>query len=172
MKARQPTRTKVSVSDLPVSLREGERVVARAEISLGIYWKTIAVLILAIIIGLMAWQLGVLLLLVTILMFLYAFAMRHALLLVVTNQRIFVRAGIIKVDTVQIRFDRIESVEIQRTIPGQIFSYATLMISGTGALLAFIPFMSNAQQIRDLVDEMMYKREEKPQHVIVDEVAR
>jgi hypothetical protein len=151
-----------------VALREGEEVIARAEISVGIYWKTIAVLALAIIIGLLAWQLGVLLLIVTVLMFLYAFAIRHALFLVVTNQRIFVRAGIIKVDTVQLRLDRIESVEIQRTIPGQIFNYATLMVSGTGAMLAFIPFMSNAQQIRDIIDEMLYKREEKPQHVIVE----
>lgn len=68
------------------------------------------------------------------------------------------------------RYDRIESVEIQRTIPGQLLGYATVMITGVGAKLGFIPYLDNAVKIRDVINEILYKREEKPTHVIVDAV--
>lgn len=157
-----------AVSDLPVSLREGETVLAQAVISGGIYWKTVAVLVIAVLLLLVAYQLSILFFLVALVTFLYAYFVKNALLLIVTNQRVFIRAGIIKVDTVQLRLDRIESVEIQRTIPGQFLNYATLLISGTGTTLAFVPFMANAKKVRDVLDEMLYKREERATHVIVD----
>lgn len=161
-----------AVSDLPVSLREGEIVLAQAVISGGIYWKTVAICVVAILFLFIAYQLSILFFAVAAVAFMYAYMVKNALLMIVTNQRIFVRAGIIKVDTVQLRLDRIESVEIQRTIPGQFLNYATLMVSGTGTTLAFIPYMANAKKMRDILDEMLYKREEKPTHVIVDEIAR
>ena len=161
-----------AVSDLPVSLREGEVVLGQAVISGGIYWKTVAVVVIAILFLLVAYQLSILFFGVALVSFLYAYFIKNALLLIVTNQRVFVRAGIIKVDTVQLRLDRIESVEIQRTIPGQFLNYATLMVSGTGTTLAFVPYMANAKKIRDILDEMLFKREERPTHVIVDEVKR
>ena len=157
-------------SDLPVALRQGEEVLIRGVISGGIYWKTIAIFIFAVIITLLAWQLGILFMIVTAVAAAYAYMMQNALLLIVTNQRIFVRSGIIKVDTVQLRLDRVESVEIQRTIPGQLLGYATIVMTGVGARLAFIPFLANATRIRDIVNELLYVREEKPTHVIVDQV--
>lgn len=170
MDARQSLNNK-SIDDLPVALREGEAVLARAIISTGIYWKAFAILCVAILLLLLAYQLAIFMSLVSLVAFGYAYLIRHALLMIVTNQRVMVRAGILKVDTVQIRLDRIESVEIQRTIPGQFLNFATVMMSGTGTTLAFIPYVSNAQQVRDVVDELLYKREKAPQHVIVDEVA-
>lgn len=159
------------MNDLPVTLREGEMPLARSVISTGIYWKSIAICVIAILLLLfVAPQLAALFFVVAGIAFMYAYMIKHALFLIVTNQRIFVRAGIIKVDTVQIRLDRIESVEIQRTIPGQFLSYATLMVTGTGTMAAYIPYMANAQHIRDVINDILYKREEKPTHVIVDKV--
>lgn len=172
MDARRTLQDK-TISDLPVALHEGEVVIGQAIISNGIYWKSIAVLIIAVLLLLfVAHQLAILFFVVAAVTFLYEYIIKHALLLILTNQRVFVRAGVIKVDTVQLRYDRIESVEIQRTIPGQLLNYATLMISGTGTTLAFVPYMANAKRIRDKLDEMLYKREEKPTHVIVDEIKR
>ncbi len=170
MDARSVMRDKQG-KDLPVQLRPDETMLVRGRISGGIYWKTIAFAIIAIAITLLvAWQLGVLFALVTGVAALYAFMMSRALLLIVTDQRIFIRSGIIKIDTIQLRYDRIESVEIQRTIPGQLLGYATVMITGVGAKLGFIPYLDNAVKIRDVINEILYKREEKPTHVIVDAV--
>ena len=150
-------------SDLPMALREGEAVLARAEISTGIYWKAIAVFVIAVCISMLAWQLGILFFAVTAVLAAYGFLMRSALMMIVTNQRILVRQGIIKVDTLQLRYDRIESVEIQRTIPGQILSYATVVITGTGSRLAFIPYIANATNLRNIIDDLLYKREQANQ---------
>ena len=159
------------MNDLPVTLREGEMPLARSVISTGIYWKSIAICVVAIVFLLLGVpQLSALFFVVAGIAFMYAYMIKHALFLIVTNQRIFVRAGIIKVDTVQIRLDRIESVEIQRTIPGQFLSYATLMVTGTGTMAAYIPYMANAVHLRDVINDILYKREEKPTHVIVDKV--
>jgi uncharacterized membrane protein YdbT with pleckstrin-like domain len=160
-----------AMQDLPVTLRPDETLLARSVISTGIYWKSIAICVIAVLLLLfVAPQLAVLFFVVAGIAFMYAYMIKHALFLIVTNQRVFVRAGIIKVDTVQIRLDRIESVEIQRTIPGQFLSYATLMVTGTGTMIAFIPYMANAQAVRDVINDILFKREEKPTHVIVDKV--
>lgn len=169
MDARKALKDKIT-ADLPVALREGEVVLGKALISQGIYWKTIALFVIALLLLMVATPLGVLFLFVTLVAFGYAFMIKHALLMIVTNQRVFVRTGIIKVDTVQIRFDRIESVEIQRTIPGQFLNFATIVVTGIGSRLAYIPYAENAVQIRDILNEVAYKREEKPTHVIVDKI--
>lgn len=169
MDARKVIKDKQSM-DIPVALRQGEEVLIRGLISLGIYWKTVAILVIAVLLLLLAWQLSMLFLIVTAVAAAYAYMMQNALMLIVTNQRVFVRSGIIKVDTVQLRLDRIESVEIQRTIPGQFLGYATLIMTGVGSQFAFVPFLSNAVRIRDVLNEILYAREEKPQHVVVDAV--
>ncbi len=171
MDARKMLKDKVA-GDLPVALREGEVVLGRAIISQGIYWKTIAFFVIAIMLLVLATPLGVLFLGVTLVAFCYAFMVKNALLMIVTNQRVLVRSGIIKVDTVQLRFDRIESVEIQRTIPGQFLNYATIVVTGIGSRLAYIPYAENAVEIRDILNEVAYKREEKPTHVIVDKIEK
>lgn len=100
MDARSVMRDKQG-KDLPVQLRPDETMLVRGRISGGIYWKTIAFAIIAIAITLLvAWQLGVLFALVTGVAALYAFMMSRALLLIVTDQRIFIRSGIIKIDTI------------------------------------------------------------------------
>lgn len=172
MDARRTVNSAVT-NDLPVALREGEQILARAVISNGIYWKTFAILVIAVLLLLfVAHQLAILFFVVAAVAFIYAYMIKHALLMIVTNQRIFVRAGIIKVDTAQIRLDRIESVEIQRTIPGQFLNYATLMVTGVGSAVTFIPYMENAKYIRDVLNDLLYTREEKPTHVIVDKVEK
>lgn len=163
MDARKAINRKLT-ADLPMALRENEHVLAQAVISTGIYWKSIAILTFATVVLLfVAYQLSILFFLVAGVAFVYAYLIKHALLMVVTNQRVIIRSGIIKVDTVQIRLDRIESVEIQRTIPGQFLNYATVVITGTGTTLAFIPYMANAQHVRDRLDDILYKREERGQ---------
>ena len=57
------------------------------------------------------------------------------------------------------RLERIESVEIQRTLVGQFLNYATLMVTGTGSRLAFIPYIENAAEIRNVIDDILYKRD-------------
>lgn len=146
--------------DLPSSLREGEAILVRGIISNAIFWKATAILFIALLIGLVAAPLGYFICFVSFLAFAYAFILKSILMLVVTNQRVFFRSGIVKVDTVQVRLERIESVEIQRTIVGHFLNYGTVVLTGTGTRFSYIPFLANAAEVRNVIDELLYKRDQ------------
>ncbi len=147
--------------DLPVSLREGEKVLIKGRVSNGIFWKGASILCVALLLGLVAPPLGIFLSIVALLTFLYEFMLQKFLLLTVTNERIFFRSGLIKVDTVQVRLERVESVEIQRTLTGQILGYGTVVLTGTGSRYSYIPYLANAASVRNVIDELLYQREKK-----------
>jgi uncharacterized membrane protein YdbT with pleckstrin-like domain len=146
--------------DLPVDLRVDEKLLAKAVISNGIYWRAGAVLLLAALFFLFAPPLGMFLSFVAMVIFLFFHLMKIFLILAVTDQRVILRSGILKIDTIQIRIERIESVEVQRTLMGQILGYATIIITGTGSRLAYIPYIENAQTVRDALDDILYKRDQ------------
>ncbi len=147
--------------DLPSTLREGEKILIKGRISEGIYWKAFAVLMFALLLSLLAIPLGVFMGIVALLSFAYASLLRKFLLMVVTNERIFFRSGLIKVDTVQVRLDRVESVEIQRTITGQLLGYGTVVLTGIGSRYSYIRYLANAPEIRNVIDDILYQREKK-----------
>ena len=136
---------KASVEDLLV---KGEKVVVQAEIHTGIYWKTVAVFIVAILVGLLVFQLGMLLAAVAVVMFIQTTLKKELLLLVLTNKRVLVRYGILQVDVVDMRFSKIESLELERMIPGYIMGYANIVLMGTGNRYVVIPFVRNAVEFR------------------------
>jgi hypothetical protein len=147
--------------DLPSQLREGEVVLITGRISEGIFWKSFSVLMIAVLLGLIAIQLAIFMSVVALLTFIYALLLKKFLLIKVTNQRIFFRSGFIKVDTVQVRLDRVESVEIQRTITGQILGYGTVVLTGIGSRYSYIPYLANAAEVRNVIDDLLYQREKK-----------
>ncbi len=142
-----------------VKLREGESPVLNARISAGIYWKACAVVLLSFLIGLIAWQLGVFLLCVAIITASTGFLTKKFLFLALTNQRVLMRRGIIKVDTMQLRLESLESVEVQRTLVGQFLGYASVVITGVGTRFTLVPFVANAVEFRDALDDALYKKE-------------
>ncbi|MBL4589624.1 MAG: PH domain-containing protein [Alphaproteobacteria bacterium] len=142
-----------------IALRDGETPVLNARISIGIFWKAAAVVIIALLIGLLAWQLGVFLLLVACLTASIAALTRRFLFLALTDQRVLMRRGIIKIDTMQLRLDSIESVEVQRTIVGQFLGYASIVITGIGSRFTIIPFVENAVEFRDMLDDALYAKD-------------
>lgn len=148
-------------ADLPISLHEGEKIVIRGAVSDAIFWKAFGVFLIAICFALIAIPLGIFLGLVALLTFFYAALLKKFLLLIVTNERIFFRSGLLKVDTVQVRLDRVESVEIQRTIMGQFLSYGTVVLTGIGSRYSFIPYLANAAELRNVIDELLYQRDKK-----------
>lgn len=141
-------------SDVEERLLEGEEVLAQAVIHWGIYWKSGAVFLLALIFyALVAPELGLLLIAVSILMVLYATIKKKILLLVVTDRRVFVRYGILEVDVVDIHFDKVESIELERMLPGFIMGYSNVVMLGTGQRYIVIPYVANGPQIRRAYNE-------------------
>ncbi|MCC6598937.1 MAG: PH domain-containing protein [Alphaproteobacteria bacterium] len=144
------------------ALVQGERVVETAVIHPGIYWQTLAVFVLAIIVGLFVFPLGVLLAVVSVLMFGYNTLKKEILLLVLTNKRIFVRYGILQVDLVDINFSKIESIELERMPTGYLMGYANVIVMGTGQRYITIPYVGNGPAIRQAYNQMTLADEGVP----------
>lgn len=155
------SRTNEKSYDLPDQLREGETVLIKGRVSEGIFWKAFGVFMIAVLLSLIAIQLAVFMGIVALITFVYALLLKSFLLLIVTNQRIFFRSGLIKVDTVQVRLDRVESVEIQRTITGQVLNYGTVVLTGIGSRYSYIPYLANAAEVRNTIDDLLYQKEKK-----------
>lgn len=142
-------------------LRDGEKVLRVATIHWGIYWKAAFTGFITLLMLLSPlFNLGIFFALVTFVMFVFATLYKYFLLLVLTDKRVFLRHGILRVDTIQIRHSRIESVETERTIMGQILSYAAVVIYGTGSRRTAIPYIADALEFRNDLDEMLSAYEE------------
>lgn len=150
-------------SELHERLIKGEKVVRTAVIHDGIYWKAVAVFILSILVALfVAMELGVLLAIVSVLMAAHATILKSILMLVVTNKRLLVRYGILQVEVVDIHFDKIESMELERMLPGFLMGYSNVVIMGTGNRYIAIPYVANGIEIRRVYNEMTLADKEGP----------
>ena len=157
-KVKKP-KEKTNVKDLLV---KGETIIEEARISQFIYWQSIAILILAIIVALtLAIELGALLAVVALIKFAYDTLKKEILLCVLTDRRIFVRYGILQVDVVDIRFSKIESIELERMPTGYLMGYATLIVAGTGNRVIAIPYVDNAIDIRRAYNRLTLENEEE-----------
>lgn len=135
-------------------LVSGEHVVVSARIHDGIYWKAAAVFIFAVLVAVfLPIQLGILLGVVSLIMVVHATVLKEILLLVVTNKRVMFRYGILMVDVVDLHFDKVESIELERMLPGYIMGYSNVVMMGTGNRLVVIPYVANGPEIRRAYNE-------------------
>ncbi len=144
-------------------LMPGEKVMRIAQISPGIYWKGFAVLVLAVILLFSGplFNLGLFFLFVSVLMLSVAYLTRYFLLLAATDKRIIIRSGILNLDTIQFRYTKLESVELSRTIIGQILGYASVVITGTGSRVTVIPFIADASLFRQELNKILFEQDDK-----------
>ncbi len=141
-------------------LLKGEEVVSAATISNGIYWKPFAVLLIAIVFAIVfAVELGAVIAVAGILMFVRAVLLKQVFLLVVTNKRLMARYGLLQVDVVDIQFSKIESMELERMLPGYLLGYASVVIMGTGNRLIVIPYVENGVELRRAYNELTLEEE-------------
>lgn len=137
-----------------------EKLVRVVTISAGIYWKGLAVLVFAVLLFLKWPPLGILFLIVSGLMLLIAYLTKHFLLLAATDKRILMRSGIINLDIIQLRYSKIESVELAWTLIGQFLGYASVVITGTGQRVTIIPFVADAVAFREEMSAILLAKDE------------
>lgn len=144
---------------------DGEEVLVKGIVHWAIYWRAWAVLILALLVGVfLAWPLGLLLAVAGLIMLTLAFLTKKFLMLVLTNKRVLTRYGIMMLEVTNIRLQRVESIELERMLPGQLLDYANVVITGTGQRIIRVPFISNARAFRQAYDEMTLGEEMESVH--------
>lgn len=142
-------------------LMPDEKMIHRVSISTGIYWKGLTLLVIALLVMLKAFALGVFLLLVSAVTLGIAHLTKHFLLLAATDKRVLIRSGIINLDVIQMRYSKIESVELAWTIIGQLLGYASVVISGTGQRVIIIPFVADAVRFREKMTQILLERDDR-----------
>lgn len=75
----------------------------------------------------------------------------------VTNKRLIVRKGIIRLVVAEIPFDRIESIYCVQGILGRIFHYGTVYIAGIGGRVAAFSMVYRPYALRRVIVDIMEK---------------
>lgn len=140
-------------------LRPGERVLGIAAISPGIYWKSVVLFIAAAVTMLYSLALGIYLAAVSLVVLILAAMTRKYLLLAATDERVIIRHGIFYIEIVEMRYDRIESIELVSSLMGQLLGYVNIIITGTGRLRFMVPFVENGFDFSTELNHMLLKRE-------------
>lgn len=158
---RRERTTATGLEALNSILMPDEKLLCVAEVSVGIFWKCAVMLVFSLVMLVVATPLGVFFSLVTLIMFIVAYLTKYFLLLAATDKRVIIRCGIINLDTIQFRYTKLESVELARTIIGQILGYASVVITGTGSRVTVIPFIANASKFRETLNGILFAQDEK-----------
>ncbi|MCM1368523.1 MAG: PH domain-containing protein [Roseburia sp.] len=81
--------------------------------------------------------------------------------LAVTNKRVVGKIGILRIDTLDIPIDKIDSVTFSAGILGNIFKYATVQIQSPGSNGWKFPGICNAQAFKDCATDAIEKHAEQ-----------
>jgi len=103
------------------NLLAGEKVLYRAHLSL---WS----LSLLIFLGLL-----LLVVVVGLLILIAAWIQYRTTEFAVTDRRIIAKTGFVSRRTVEMFLDKVESLNVEQTVPGRMFGYGTVTVRGTGA---------------------------------------
>lgn len=68
--------------------------------------------------------------------------------LAVTTHRVIAKFGLIARHTVEVKNEKVESLQVTQSILGRIFNYGSISITGSGGTSAPIPFISNPLAFR------------------------
>ncbi len=154
----QPVKS-VQEQEIEKFLVAGEEVILRAELHNAIYWKAVAVLLFSIVVWFYVHVLGIFLAVVGAIMLVIAILTQHFLILAITNKRILSRYGLLQMDVVDIRLSMVESIDLERMLPGHMFGYANVVVMGTGMRQLRVPYISNADAFRRYYNEMVLATE-------------
>jgi uncharacterized membrane protein YdbT with pleckstrin-like domain len=153
------------------NLSQDETVAYSARVSLWKYWFNFLIggfLVLAALIGfaasvsakggtgsMMGSKFNAALLVAGLVVLAWPLIARRSTELVITNKRLIAKAGIVSTQSIEIRFDRIESVRVNQSLIGRILNYGDIVVTGTGSTFDPIPNIASPMQFRTALNQAM-----------------
>jgi uncharacterized membrane protein YdbT with pleckstrin-like domain len=132
----------------------GEQVLYAGKVSLWSIASSLIGGVLLIVIGAglaIAHPLGAVVSLLGILVIAIALIRRASTELAVTSHRIIAKFGFIRRSTIEINLAKIESVRVEQSVPGRIFNYGTIIVTGTGSTMDPIPYIADPIRFRQAI---------------------
>ena len=75
--------------------------------------------------------------------------------LVITSKRLIAKFGVASTQSIEIRFDRIETVRVKQSLMGRILNYGDIVVTGTGSTFDPIPNVSKPMKFRAALNDAM-----------------
>lgn len=156
-------RTRAMASYVESSLLPGEKVLYKGRLSVKAYWFTITMGFFgALIIGIAALSEGsgkaIFFFLLFLWLMAYPYVARAVTELAITNKRVISKFGLISRKTVELRLDKIESLQVNQGVFGRMLNYGSIVLAGAGNPQAPIPSVDNPLAFRkaflSISDEM------------------
>jgi uncharacterized membrane protein YdbT with pleckstrin-like domain len=125
-------------------LQPGEVVLIRTRLHWFIYLRPIAIIVVALAvlaagafvapnIRLFAQVAGLVLGVVGLGRFFVAWLRRHSTELAVTDRRVMHKTGFFSRSTQEMNREKVESVDVEQSLPGRLFGYGTVLVRGVGS---------------------------------------
>jgi len=89
--------------------------------------------------------------------------LRMAVDCVVTNKRVILKTGLLKIKTVEMFLNRVESVVVEQSILGRILGYGTILARGAGGTPEPFHKIANVREFQRQVQEQMKQANEQGQ---------
>jgi uncharacterized membrane protein YdbT with pleckstrin-like domain len=83
------------------------------------------------------------------------FIARSATELVITNKRLIAKYGLVTTHSIEIRFDKIETVRVSQGLLGRILNYGDIIVTGTGSTFDPIRGIAGAARFRTELNQAM-----------------
>jgi uncharacterized membrane protein YdbT with pleckstrin-like domain len=80
---------------------------------------------------------------------------RRSTELVITSKRLIAKFGVASTQSIEIRFDRIETVRVKQSLMGRILNYGDIVVTGTGATFDPIPNISKPMKFRAALNDAL-----------------
>lgn len=126
----------------------GEVLIAQARTHWFIYVGPACWLLVSLVLTVLVLPLGAVLLVLSLVLFLRAWLYAYSTELAVTSKRIIAKFGFIRRSTVELRHDKVESLQVEQGIIGRIFDFGSTVVTGSGGTHAPIPYISHPLQFR------------------------
>ena len=148
------------------SLAPGEEIKYSASVSLWRYWARFFIGGFLIVSGISAFTaarnagapvrvLSLSVLVLGLIVFCWPFLVRKSTELVVTNKRLIVKRGLVSTHSIEIRFEKIETVRVNQGLIGKVFKYGDILVTGTGSTFDPIPAISHPVEFRTALNQEM-----------------
>lgn len=134
------------------SLMKDEKIIYQAKLHWKIYlWTTILILIGVLTIK----DGGSTFLIIGILLGISSWIKFITSKFVITNKRIVMKVGLIKITSIETILDKIETVTVNQGIIGRILNYGTIGITGSGGSRTLFSMISNPINFRKILNEQL-----------------
>ncbi len=95
------------------------------------------------------------LVLIVVVLFIWPLIARWSTELAITDKRLIAKYGLLSTHSIEIRFDKIETVRVTQGLIGKIFNYGDIVVTGTGSTFDPIRSIANPLAFRLALNQAM-----------------